>query len=182
MSKNIAFLRAINVGGHTVKMTLLQKIFTEMGFSNAETFIASGNVVFDRQPGDPHALEKTIGLHLREALGYEVAVFIRNDFELAAIANDIPFSQSALDAAAALNVAFISEPLDQELEHRLMALETDIDDIQIRQREIYWLCRKKQSESTFSNALLEKTTGRPSTIRGINTLRKLVEKYTPAVE
>jgi uncharacterized protein (DUF1697 family) len=182
MSKNIAFLRAINVGGHTVKMALLQKIFAEMGFSNAETFIASGNVIFDRQPGDPHALEKTIGLQLREALGYEVAVFIRNDVELAAIANDIPFSQSALDAAAALNVAFISEPLDQELEHRLMALETDIDDIQIRQREIYWLCRKKQSESTFSNAILEKTTGRPSTIRGINTLRKLVEKYTPAVE
>jgi uncharacterized protein (DUF1697 family) len=182
MSKIIAFLRAINVGGHTVKMAFLQEIFIGMGFSNVETFIASGNVIFENQHRDPHSLEKTIGLQLREALGFEVAVFLRNAIELAGIASDIPFSQPALDAAAALNVAFISEPLQEDLQYRLMALKTDIDDFQIRQREIYWLCRKKQSESTFSNAILEKTTGRQSTIRGINTLRKLAEKYAPAVE
>jgi uncharacterized protein (DUF1697 family) len=44
-------------------------------------------------------------------------------------------------------------------------------------REVYWLCRKKQSESTFSNAVLEKTLGRASTIRGVNTIQKMVAKY-----
>lgn len=41
MPKHIAFLRAINVGGHTVKMDHLRNIFESLGFSNVETFIAS---------------------------------------------------------------------------------------------------------------------------------------------
>ncbi len=41
-----------------------------------------------------------------------------------------------------------------------MALKTDIDDFHVQGREVYWLCRRKQSESTFSNAMLEKAIGR----------------------
>jgi uncharacterized protein (DUF1697 family) len=91
-----------------------------------------------------------------------------------------PFRPSLLEAAAALNVAFLADPLDGASQRRLMALRTDIDDFHVRGREIYWLCRKKQSESTFSNAVLEKTLGRPSTLRGVNTLKKLAEKYAVA--
>ncbi len=45
MPKYIAFLRAINVGGHTVKMDYLRVLFETLGFSDVETFIASGNVI-----------------------------------------------------------------------------------------------------------------------------------------
>jgi uncharacterized protein (DUF1697 family) len=55
-------------------------------------------------------------------------------------------------------------------------LTTDIDDFAIHKRQVYWLCRKKQSESTISNALLEKTLGVQSTLRGINTVRKLAAR------
>ena len=47
MTRLIAFLRAINVGGHTVKMDHLRQLFESLGFSGVETFIASGNVVFE---------------------------------------------------------------------------------------------------------------------------------------
>jgi len=59
-----------------------------------------------------------------------------------------------------------------------MALLTDIDNLHVHGRETYWLCRKKQSESTFSNAVLEKMPGRPSTIYGTNTVIKMVAKYS----
>ena len=49
MPRYITFLRAINVGGHTVKMDRLREIFESLGFANVETFIASGNVVFERR-------------------------------------------------------------------------------------------------------------------------------------
>jgi uncharacterized protein (DUF1697 family) len=42
----IAFLRAINVGGHVVKMEALRRIFESLDFADVETFIASGNVIF----------------------------------------------------------------------------------------------------------------------------------------
>lgn len=179
MPRLIAFLRAINVGGHTVKMDALRALFEGMGFSEVETFIASGNVIFQAPSPDTRALEKKIEAGLQEALGYGIATFIRTDAELAAIARTQPFSQAQLDAAAAFNIAFLAEPLDAPSVEKLMALRTEIDDFRAHGREIYWLCRKKQSESTISNAVFEKTLGRQSTLRGASTIQKLAAKYPP---
>ena len=179
MPKYIAFLRAINVGGHhTVKMDFLRRLFESLGFSNVETFIASGNVMFETTSKNAQALEREIENRLREALGYEVATFIRTDAELAAVASYKPFSQSDLDGAAALNIAFLADRLDDKSSQRLMTLRTDIDDFHIHEREIYWLCRKKQSGSKISNAVLEKAIGQKSTLRGANTVQKMAAKYS----
>ena len=177
MAKYIAFLRSINVGGHTVKMDVLRLLFESLGFSNVETFIASGNVLFETTSKDANALEKKVEAKLREALGYDVATFIRTDAEIKAIVGYKPFPQSELDAATAFNVAFLKEPPDDKSTQKVMSLRTDIDNFHVHGRELYWLCQKKQSDSTFSNAVLEKTLGRPSTIRGVNTIQKIAAKY-----
>jgi len=177
MEKYIAFLRAINVGGHTVKMDRLREIFEAMGFSNVETFIASGNVIFESKSKDVDSLVKKIEIGLKESLGFEVATFIRSDSELAEIANYKPFPKPQSDSAAALNIAFLSAPLDDKSKKLVMSLKSEIDDFHVHGREIYWLCLKKQSESKFSNNLLEKTLGVKSTLRGVNTVKKMAEKY-----
>ena len=180
MSRFIAFLRAINVGGHTVKMDRLCQLFESLGFSGVETFIASGNVVFEAISKDVKLLEGKIEQRLQKALGYKVATFIRTDAELADIANYKPFRQSDLDAAVALNIAFLTDPLDDKSKQKLMALRTDHDEFHVHGREIYWLSRRKQSESTISNAVFEKTLGRQSTLRGVSTIRKIAARYSPA--
>ena len=177
MPKYIAFLRAINVGGHTVKMDRLSQLFESLSFSNVETFIASGNAVFETATKNSNALERKIEQTLRQALGYEVATFIRTVSEAAEIAEYKPFTESEMKAATALNIAFLTEPLDAKSKQKVLALKTDIDTFHVHGREVYWLCRKKQSESTFSNAVLEKTLGKSSTIRGVNTAKKIAEKY-----
>jgi uncharacterized protein (DUF1697 family) len=177
MPRYIAFLRAINVGGHTVKMDVLRQLFEALGFSNVETFIASGNVVFTTSAKNTRTLEKKIEQQLRAALGYEVATFIRTEAELAAIAKHQPFSPAQMESATAFNIAFLAETLDAASQKKVLALKTDIDDFHVQGREMYWLSRQKQSESTFSNAVLEKTIGKPSTIRGVNTIQKMAAKY-----
>lgn len=177
MSKYIAFLRAINVGGHNVKMDALRQSFESLGFSNVETFIASGNVIFESPLKNTGALEKKIESMLREALEYEVSTFIRTTPELAAIAKYKPFKQDKLDSAIALNIAFIAEALDGGSTQKLMACKSDIDDFHVHGREIYWLCLKKQSDSKFSNAVLEKAIGRRSTLRGLSTVQKMADKF-----
>jgi uncharacterized protein (DUF1697 family) len=122
--------------------------------------------------------ERVIEDRLREALGYEVATFIRKDAELAAIANYRPFGQSDLDGAVALNIAFLADGPDDKTGQRLMALRTDIDDFHIHGREVYWLSRKKQNGSKISNAVLEKALCRKATLRGANTVRKMAAKYS----
>ena len=179
MPKYIAFLRAINVGGRNiVKMDFLRRVFESLGFSNVETFIASGNVVFEATSKNAQALEREIEESLRQALGYEVATFIRTGAELTAVANYKPFSQADLDGAAALNIAFLAGGLDDKSGQRLMALRTDIDDFHVHGREIYWLCRKRQSGSKISNAVLEKAVGQKSTLRGASTVKKMAARYS----
>lgn len=178
MPRFIAFLRAINVGGHNVKMDHLRQLFESLGFSRVETFIASGNIVFETTSKNAQVLERKIEQRLREALGYEVATFIRTDAELADIANYKPFQQSEMDTAVALNIAFLADKLDDESKQKLMALSTENDDFHVHEREIYWLCRKQQSESKISNAVLEKTLRSRSTLRGANTVKRMAAKYS----
>jgi uncharacterized protein (DUF1697 family) len=177
MPQLVAFLRAINVGGHTVPMSRLREIFASLKFANIETFIASGNVIFESSAKNPRALETKIARALHDALGYEVATFIRTDQELAEVADYAPFTPAEMASAAALNVAFFAEPLDASDKEKALALRTAIDDFHVHGRELYWRCAKKQSESKFSNVVLEKTLGKPCTFRGINTIKKLVAKY-----
>ena len=180
MIRYIAFLRAINVGGRNVKMAVLRQHFEGLGFSQVATYIASGNAVFETSRTDNSALEAEIAAGLHAALGFEVATFIRTVAEVGRVVEDIPFSQDRLAAASALNIAFLHEPLDDEQTTRLMSLRTDIDDFAVQGREIYWLCRIKQSDSKFSNAVLERTLGVPATLRGNKTLQKMAAKFGPA--
>jgi uncharacterized protein (DUF1697 family) len=177
MPRYFAFLRAINVGGHTVKMDVLRGHFAALGLAHVETFIASGNVIFETTARNTLTLEEKIEQHLREALGYEVATFLRTEAELTAIVQYQPFSVAMLNTAQALNVAFLADPPAAAPQKKLLALKTDIDEFHVRGREVYWLCRTKQSESKFSNVVLEKAIGQAATLRGINTLQKLAAQY-----
>jgi uncharacterized protein (DUF1697 family) len=177
--RGIAFLRAINVGGsHVVKMDRLKKLFEQAGFTGVETFIASGNVVFDLSPTVKGAtVERAIETMLLDALGYEVAAFVRTDRELRAAAEHEPFVPAALNASLRFNVAFVKQPLDARAVKSINALATAVEDFHVRGREVYWLSRVMQGASKISNAVFEKTLRQPSTVRGISTIRKIAEKY-----
>ena len=180
MNRTFAFLRAINVGGHTVTMDRLRELFEALGLRNVETFIASGNVVFDDGKSGEAALRKRLEGHLERALGYEVATFLRSDRELAALVEGCPFSPSQVATARALIVVFLQEALTADAEARLQALRTDLDTFITKDREVWWLCRVGQSESTFSNAVFEKAVGVKATFRGFSTLERLAAKFLKA--
>jgi uncharacterized protein (DUF1697 family) len=180
MPTHIAFLRAINVGGRNVTMAVLRSHFAEMGLTEVETFIASGNVLFktrSRGSAGDTAWEKKIERKLKDGLGYEVSAFVRSIAEVAGIAGYEPFSKKQMASASALNVAFIAAPLDAAALARLKELETDIDTFHAHGREVYWLCRKKQSESKFSNAVFERMLKTRATFRSLTTIKKLAEKH-----
>ena len=178
MQRLIAFLRAINVGGHVVKMDALRGHFEDLGFTDVETFIASGNVVFSSRAANLPALERKIEKALHEALGYEVKTFVRTEAEVRALAGYQPVPADAMASCTSLNVGFLAGPLDAGAMKALMALRTDIDDFHVNGREVFWICRKKQSESTMSNMRFEKMLKVSVTFRGVNTIARLASKHT----
>jgi len=179
MPKYVAFLRAINLGGHTVKMDHLRDLFAGLGFRNVETFIASGNVIFDSTSKSVQALEKKIESCLLEALGYDVATFIRSTTQIADIAQHKPFPDSELsDAGHVLYIGFMAGEPTETAKEKLLSLTTEVDDFHLNGREIYWLRRTKFSESKISGTLLAKTLGLPATLRNSTTIRRLAAKYS----
>ena len=173
----VAFLRAINVGGRTIKMSDLRQHIIDAGFAGVETFIASGNVIFHADEQPRAELAQRIASHLEQRLGYAVATFVRSSAEVAAIAAHPAFSSTDLAEATALNVILHAEPLIPSVTEALFAKRNPIDDFACHEREVYWLCRKKQSESNFSNAVFEKLSGVQGTMRTINTIRTIATKY-----
>jgi uncharacterized protein (DUF1697 family) len=170
----IAFLRAINVGGHVVKMDRLRALFEALGFENVETHIASGNVVFDSAARNAAGLEAKIAKHLESGLGYPVATFLRTTKELAAVAAFDPFPGAS---GAVLYVGLFAKALTKEQERALMAFRTATDEFRVHGREVYWSCATRSSDSEFSLARLERALKIEATFRNVNTVRKLAEKF-----
>jgi len=177
MSRYIALLRAINAGPkRAVKMERLREVFQSLHFSDVETYIGSGNVVFETSTRNAKALERRIEKGLRRALGYGVAAFVRTAKELARIANSRQFRLAAADGRD-FNMIFLAEPLEERLRREVLALRTDTDEFRVHGREIHWLRSEKPGGAGFSNVPLEKTLGKPFTIRGGGTVKKLALKY-----
>src|SRR4029079_16647210 len=123
MAKYIALLRAINVGGRTVKMERLRALFEDLDFEAVETFIASGNVIFDA-PGKAAALERAIEAALEKALRVPVGTFLRTPEELQEAVAASPFAD---ETPGALYVGFGARPFPAGVASRVKALETDAD-------------------------------------------------------
>ncbi len=188
----VVVLRAINVGGHKVKMERLRALFAELGFGRVETLIASGNVLFDlpdtparkRGRGGADTLEPTIEAHLHAALGYDVTAFVRSADDVQRIAAhewDAKVNGGERQKAVTPTtiVGFLKTTPGPDVMARVAALNSETDHFRFAGRELYWLCRTHLGESRMAGGLLEKTLGMPMTMRNITTVRKLAARCAP---
>ena len=174
MTRYVAFLRAINVGGHTVTMDHLRGLFESLGFADVETFIASGNVIFETKEKDKAKLERKIASRLEADLGYRVDTFVRTIQETAEIEKRCPFVPKKKDDS--VYVAFLHDPLNAAEKSMLTAVKNKMNDFAAIGSEIYWL-RLNRDDSIFLKSSLEKILKVSTTVRNMTSIHKLVEKY-----
>lgn len=173
MPRYVAFLRAINVGGRTVRMDALRRGFEDWGATNVETFIASGNVIFQTPRRGVESLEQSVESHLLQTLGFAVTSFVRTIPELAEIAAHQPFEVMALPKEARLFVGFMKRA---PAASTIAGFCTDLDDFAVRGRELYWRRRGEMMQSVASGPKLEKILGTPITMRNVNTVQRLAAR------
>lgn len=167
----VAFLRAINVGGRFVKMDVLRDHFAALRFADVETFIASGNVLFSTSSTDAAALEQRIERRLAQALGYDVATFVRTPAELAALVRDEPFPDR--EERATLWTGFLKSAVSPTVRDTLRALSSDAEEVDARGREVFWLRRSLDMTALRTGAKIDRALGTPVTFRNVTTVRKL---------
>ncbi|HEY7288809.1 MAG TPA: DUF1697 domain-containing protein [Vicinamibacterales bacterium] len=172
----VAFLRAINVGGHVVKMDRLRTLFEKMKFKGVQTFIASGNVIFETAARDTATIERRIERELAAAFGYDVEAFVRSIDEVAAVAGHEPFGPAGVRAGQKLSVVFLRSSPDAAFKKTIDGLRVDSDDFHFHQRELYWLCRGGMMSQSPVAVPLGKALGVRGTMRNVTTVRKLAAK------
>ena len=162
-------------------MDHLRALFQEMGHADVATFIASGNVIFSALSDDVAAEEASIEAHLHEALGYEVATFLRTPEELQDVAS---FERAGKGGpAGSVHVMFTKERVGEDVTDALLGLGSEVDRFEFRGREIYWLIRGKLSESPlFGGDVTRALKGVPHTMRNMTSLRKLLVKHGSGTE
>jgi uncharacterized protein (DUF1697 family) len=175
VTRYVALLRGVNVGGITIKSAELGELFRSLGFDAVRTVLASGNVVFETDETDASGLKRHIERALRERFGYDAWIVLVTGEKLAEIVDAFPFD--AEREGWHPYVLFASDP-EHLAELVAMAPELDPTEELIAGGDgvLYWqLNIAVGSTNTKLAKLGAKPRFKPTTTnRNLRTLRKLL--------
>ena len=174
VSRYIALLRGVNVGGVTVKSAPLAEAFRELGFTDVRTVLASGNVVFEASSSDRAKLKRRIEGALGEAFGYDAWIVLTTPEHVQRVIDDFPF-----DATDANRQPWVIFGSDEAALDELMAATGDLDPsadpVARGDGVVYWNPVKGTTVGTPFAKLLAKAKFKPTTTnRNLRTLAKLL--------
>ncbi|WP_160717698.1 DUF1697 domain-containing protein [Chitinophaga solisilvae] len=176
MARYVAFLRAINVGGNRmVKMEVLKDIFEQHGFRQVQTYINSGNVLFDHTGKDTAIIGTKIEKALEKALGFDAPVCVRSMAEMAAVLENNPFPGITPDKQVQIYIAFLRDTAGADAAGILAGMDNEWETYRLCGREVFVLARKRPDPTPFSNNYLEKKLKVVATTRNLATATKVTQ-------
>ena len=175
MTKFVALLRGINVSGQKqIKMSALKSLFEETGFSEVETYIQSGNVIFSSKEKSSKKLEQKISLAIKKKFGFNVPIIVLTPEEIEYVINNNPFIKKKKDSEK-LYVTFLSSlPTDENIK-KLNAIDYSPEEYIIDGRYIYLFVPNGYGKAKLNNNLFENKLKVFGTTRNLKTIKALFE-------
>jgi len=170
MKTFISLLRGINVGGQKIiRMEELRSLYEDLKLSNIQTYVQSGNVIFDSNDSNASKITELIETQIINILGYSVSVFIRNSNDFHRIINSNPFTERKEDPAK-LHVTFLYRTPSQS---SLDVPDTGLDECILQGEEILLFCPNGYGRTKLTNSFFEKKLNIPCTTRNWKTVNAL---------
>lgn len=172
----ISMLRGVNVGGHNVvKMDALRALYESLKLRHPQTYVQSGNVVFQTEATGLPKLAKQIEDAIERQFAFRPSVVLRTAAELRdAIARN-PFEKRPGIDPAKLLVAFLAADPAPDAREKLLAIECAPDELRFSGRELYIYFPNGQGKMTLKWAHVDKAVKLPYTGRNWNSVTKLLE-------
>ena len=176
MNVFICLLRGINVSGkNIIKMNALRSSFEKLGAQNIQTYIQSGNVVFQHPETETADLEKRITDQVLSDFGLVVPVMVLNKEQLQKIVSKNMFATEAIKEISSLYVTFLSgKPLADGLKS-VASFKAEHEQISFSDEAVYLYCPKGYGKTKLNNNLLENKLKVQATTRNWKTTLKLLE-------
>jgi uncharacterized protein (DUF1697 family) len=174
MAVFVAFLRAVNVGGTgKLPMAELRALCEELGFTDARTYVQSGNVVLGARQSDETRVAKRLADGIERRFGFRPGVTLRTTAELRRVVRANPFARTRGVQPARLLVMFLGERPARAAAKRLETVRRVREELRLVGRELYVWFPDGIGRSKLSTAALERAVGR-GTGRNWNSVTRLL--------
>jgi uncharacterized protein (DUF1697 family) len=178
MTTYISLLRGINVSRQKlIKMDVLKKMYEDLHFVNIQTYIQSGNVIFQAKKSENKDLETRISSQIQRCFGFEVPVIVLETGELKDIVERNPYKADKTKDISYLHVTFLSsEPEHINLE-LINIKRSPVEGFTLFERAVYLYCPNGYGKTKLTNTFLENILKVSATTRNWKTT---VELFTIA--
>ena len=168
MKTFIALFRGINVGGRNIiRMKELAALMNTSGYEKVQTYIQSGNVVFNA----PKKPTEEIGLLVESKFGFKPEVLILSRKDLSQVIENNPYT----GIEGKLCHFYFCKARPTSIDHsKLAALKATSEEYTIEGKVFYLFAPDGIGRSKLA-AQAEKCLGAPTTARNLNTVNKLWE-------
>jgi len=175
ITRYIALLRGINVGGHKkIAMADLREMCASLGFANSKTVLASGNVAWDADSADPASLQATLAQGIETTFGFSVPVIVMPRAQVERLVNSDPFAGTAVTEKTRLYVTFLPHPTPTTLDLPYHAPDQDFTILRVTGTEVCSVVQLSPKTGTVdAMKILEQEFGTQITTRTWNTVLKI---------
>ncbi|MBC7425021.1 MAG: DUF1697 domain-containing protein [Bacteroidia bacterium] len=171
----IAIVRGINVGGKKVLMADFKVLLEGLKYSNINTYIQSGNVIFRSAKKLEATLEKEIFNAMARKFGFVSPVIVTTFDYMKNVAGHNPFLKEKDIDLTKLHVTFLADEPSKEALKTISELSFPPDKFIIKDKTVYLYCPVNYGETKLSNKFFESKLKVTATTRNWNTVNKLVE-------
>lgn len=176
MRTYIALLRGINVSGQKkIKMAELREHLSELPYSNIQTYIQSGNLLFDREETDSSVIEQEIHEKIREKYGFEVPVMVKTKENFQHVVDHHPFIQQRNEDPKYVHVTFLEKAPDPAQVAVLQSVEYAPEEFHIEGAYFYFFSPNGYGRAKLNNNFIERKLKLRATTRNWKTVNKLLE-------
>jgi uncharacterized protein (DUF1697 family) len=175
MAIHIALLRAVNVGGRSLKMGDLVSFARDLGLENPRTLLQSGNLVFESAGGSDAALEKRLEAEAEARFGFQTDFMVRSTTEWAEMMTANPFRDEARDDPSHLLIMLLKTAPAAGAIETLRAAIRGPEVVELIGRNAHLVYPDGIGRSKLTIGVVEKALGVRGTGRNWNTVVKLAE-------
>lgn len=172
--KKVALLRGVTpVGKNKIpKMSYLVEILTEVGLTSVQTYIQSGNIICETDLPD-EKLSQLIHQTIKEKIGADLAIIIKNQMELAQAVAENPFGEDY--DSSRVHLVFTNDEINGEKLNELLTQDFGDEKLRLGSQCLYMYLPRDARKKKLNTNYLEKQLGITATMRKLSVISRLSE-------